>query len=63
MGEEAEDLVISLAVGERMSPFAGDRRRACVLLSRARHFLYVFGNLDAVKACRNSINASNAPSL
>lgn len=48
-GQEAEVVLISLVVGEKVSVFAADRRRACVLLSRARRELLVFGNLAAIK--------------
>eukprot|EP00250_Pteridium_aquilinum_P016058 c22921_g1_i1 orf=647-3865(+) len=49
-GQEAEVVLISLVVGARVSGFAADRRRACVLLSRARRELLLFGNLDAIQA-------------
>ncbi|KAI5054999.1 hypothetical protein GOP47_0030144 [Adiantum capillus-veneris] len=47
-GQEAEIIVVSLVVGARMSPFASNRRRACVLLSRAKHMLYIFGSFKAL---------------
>ncbi|KAH7439247.1 hypothetical protein KP509_04G052000 [Ceratopteris richardii] len=48
-GQEADIVLISLVVGARVSGFASDRRRACVLLSRARQQLVLFGNLNAIK--------------
>lgn len=53
-GQEANDVLISLVVGDRGSSFAVDRNRACVLLSRARRSMYIFGNMDSVKATKNS---------
>lgn len=51
-GQEAEVVLISLVVGARVSGFAADRRRACVLLSRARRELFLFGNLEAIHGRR-----------
>lgn len=51
-GQEADDVLISLVVGERGSAFAVDRNRACVLLSRAKRLMHIFGNLDSVKATK-----------
>lgn len=56
-GQEADDVLISLVVGDRGSAFAVDRNRACVLLSRAKRLMYVFGNMDAVKACKSANSA------
>ncbi|MCO5602798.1 hypothetical protein L7F22_056937 [Adiantum nelumboides] len=53
-GQEANDVLISLVVGDRGSSFAVDRNRACVLLSRAKRVMYIFGNMDSVKASKKS---------
>lgn len=53
-GQEASDVLISLVVGDRGSSFAVDRNRACVLLSRAKRIMYIFGNMDSVKASKKS---------
>lgn len=59
-GQEAEVVLISLVVGARVSGFAADRRRACVLLSRARRELLLFGNLDAIQGWKRPFcNSSN----
>ncbi|MCO5603395.1 hypothetical protein L7F22_057545 [Adiantum nelumboides] len=59
-GQEAETVVVSLVVGARVSGFAGDRRRACVLLSRAKRQLLLFGNFDAIHGRkRTSISYDN----
>ncbi|KAH7297509.1 hypothetical protein KP509_26G072400 [Ceratopteris richardii] len=56
-GQEANDVLISLVVGDRGSSFAVDRNRACVLLSRAKRLMYIFGNIDSVKASKKSSHA------
>ncbi|KAH7281970.1 hypothetical protein KP509_35G005800 [Ceratopteris richardii] len=53
-GQEAETVIISLVVGAKMSPFARDRRRACVLLSRVKSMLYICGNFKAIRECRRN---------
>ena len=55
-GQEADDVLISLVVGDRGSSFAVDRNRACVLLSRAKRLMYIFGDIESVKATRRSHN-------
>lgn len=47
-GQEADTVLVSLVVADRVSAFAADPRRACVLLSRARRVLRVFGNLKGL---------------
>jgi helicase required for RNAi-mediated heterochromatin assembly 1 len=49
-GQEADDVLVSLVVGDRGSAFAVDRNRACVLLSRAKRLMYIFGDIESVKA-------------
>lgn len=56
-GQEANDVLVSLVVGDRGSSFAVDRNRACVLLSRAKRSMYIFGNMDSVKAARKSTHS------
>lgn len=56
-GQEADDVLISLVVGDRGSSFAVDRNRACVLLSRAKRLMYIFGNMDSVKASKKGNHA------
>lgn len=57
-GQEAETVLISLVVGARVSGFAADRRRACVLLSRARQQLLLFGNLEAIQGRKRLFGSS-----
>lgn len=51
-GQQCDIVVISLVVGRSFSAFAADQRRACVMLSRVRRLLCVFGDFDEVR--RNS---------
>ncbi|MCO5608544.1 hypothetical protein L7F22_062755 [Adiantum nelumboides] len=60
-GQEAEIIIVSLVVGARMSPFASDRRRACVLLSRAKCMLYIFGNIKALSRSIDNNRGTQEP--
>jgi superfamily I DNA and/or RNA helicase len=63
-GQEADVVLISLVVGARASSFAADRRRACVLLSRAKRELLLFGDLGAiVSSPSNRSHRSNATTV
>ncbi|CAM6096275.1 unnamed protein product [Calypogeia fissa] len=48
-GQQCDIVIISLVVGRSFSSFAADQRRACVMLSRVRRLLCVFGDFDEVR--------------
>lgn len=48
-GQQSDIVLISLVAGRHFSPFAADRHRACVMLTRVKRFLCVCGNYESVR--------------